>query len=82
MADWGYGLLGPVEARVQGHAVPLTSARQRLVLSVLLLGASRMVPAGRLIHELWADALPADPPAALRTRSRACAVHSARPPAT
>ena len=68
MADWEYGLLGPVEARVRGHAVPLTSARQRLVLSVLLLGASRMVPAGRLIDELWADALPADPPAALRTQ--------------
>ena len=52
-------------------SIPTTSdgsARQRLVLSVLLLGASRMVPAGRLIDELWADALPADPPAALRTQ--------------
>ena len=68
MAEWGYGLLGPVEVRVRGHVVPLTSASQRLVLSVLLLGASRMIPAGRLIDELWGGALPADPPAALRTQ--------------
>ncbi|HEX5290132.1 MAG TPA: BTAD domain-containing putative transcriptional regulator, partial [Streptosporangiaceae bacterium] len=68
MATWGYGLLGPVEVRVDGRALPLPGARQRLLLAVLLVNADRMVPAVRLIDELWgADYLPADPRAALRT---------------
>jgi DNA-binding SARP family transcriptional activator len=68
MAVWGYGLLGPVEARVNDRAVPLTGARQRLVLAVLLLGANQLVPADRLIDELWGADLPQHPPAALRTQ--------------
>ena len=68
MAAWGYGLLGPVEVRVDGRAVPLPGARQRLVLTVLLVDVNRMVPAGRLIDELWETALPADPRGALRTQ--------------
>jgi predicted ATPase/DNA-binding SARP family transcriptional activator len=68
MAVWGYGLLGPVEVRVDGRAVPLASAKQRLALSMLLVNANRMVSAGRLIDELWGAALPADPRAALRTQ--------------
>ena len=35
---------------------------------MLLLEANRLVPAHRLIDELWGEALPADPPAALRTQ--------------
>src|SRR5580693_9381618 len=68
MAAWGYGLLGPVEVRVDGHAVPLPGARQRLVLAMLLVDVNRMVPADRLIDELWGTALPADPRGALRTQ--------------
>ena len=68
MAAWGYGLLGPVEVRVDGHAVPLPGARQRLVLTMLLVDANRVVPADRLIDELWEAALPADPRGALRTQ--------------
>jgi predicted ATPase/DNA-binding SARP family transcriptional activator len=68
MAVWGYGLLGPVEARVGDRAVPLTGARQRLVLAVLLLHANQLVPADRLIDELWGADLPKDPPGALRTQ--------------
>ncbi len=68
MAVWGYGLLGPVEVRVDGRAVPLTSAKQRLALSMLLVDASQVVPAGRVIDELWGAALPAEPRAALRTQ--------------
>ena len=65
MAVWGYGLLGPVEVRVDGRVIELASARQRLVLAMLLLDADRLVPAGRLINELWGEALPTDPPAAV-----------------
>ena len=68
MAVWGYGLLGPVEVRVDDRAVELASASQRLVLAMLLLAASQLVPADRLIDELWGEALPRDPPAALRTQ--------------
>ncbi len=68
MAVWGYGLLGPVEARVNGGVVPLTGARQRLVLAMLLLDANQLVPADRLIDELWGADLPQDPSGALRTQ--------------
>lgn len=68
MAVWGYGLLGSVEVRVDDHAIELTSASQRLVLAMLLLGARQLVPADRLMDELWGEALPRDPPAALRTQ--------------
>jgi predicted ATPase/DNA-binding SARP family transcriptional activator len=68
MAVWGYGLLGPVEARVGDRAVPLIGARQRLVLAVLLLHANQLVPADRLVDELWGADLPQDPPGALRTQ--------------
>ena len=68
MAAWGYGLLGPVEVRVDGRAVPLPGARQRMVLTMLLVDFNRMVPARQLIDELWEVALPADPRGALRTQ--------------
>jgi predicted ATPase/DNA-binding SARP family transcriptional activator len=68
VAVWGYGLLGPVEVRIDDRTVELTSASQRLVLAILLLAANQVVPAGRLMDELWGEALPRDPPAALRTQ--------------
>src|SRR5690349_1184079 len=48
--------------------LPLPGARQRLLLAVLLVNANRVVPAVRLIDELWGADLPADPRAALRTQ--------------
>jgi len=63
-----YGLLGPIEVRASGRAVELAGANQRLVLAMLLLGAGQPVPADRLMDELWGEALPRDPPAALRTQ--------------
>ncbi|MBO0817580.1 MAG: winged helix-turn-helix domain-containing protein, partial [Actinobacteria bacterium] len=68
MAVWGYGLLGPVEVRIDDRAVELASASQRLALAMLLLAANQVVPADRLMDELWGEALPRDPPAALRTQ--------------
>ena len=53
---------------MDGRAVPLAGARQRLVLTMLLVDVNRMVPARRLIDELWEAALPADPRGALRTQ--------------
>ena len=68
MTVWGYGLLGPVEVRVDGRAVELAGAKQRLLLAMLLLAGGQQVPAGRLVDELWGEALPRDPAGALRTQ--------------
>lgn len=68
VATWGYGLLGPVEVRVDGRPVPLPGVRQRLLLAMLLVNANRTVPAVRVIDELWGTELPADPRATLRTQ--------------
>jgi predicted ATPase/DNA-binding SARP family transcriptional activator len=45
--------LGPVQAVRGGHEVPLGGPRQRAVLAVLVLDAGRVVPAGRLVEEVW-----------------------------
>ena len=56
-----YRLLGPVEPAV-------ASRQQRLLLAMLVLNANRIVATSALIDELWADDLPTDPEAALRTQ--------------
>ncbi|MDQ1492908.1 MAG: hypothetical protein QOJ23_5422, partial [Actinomycetota bacterium] len=61
-----YGMLGPLEVRTDRVVLRLGSPRQRLMLTVLLVEANRTVSAGRLMDELWGDALPADPEGALR----------------
>ncbi|MDQ1504803.1 MAG: hypothetical protein QOD57_2530, partial [Actinomycetota bacterium] len=63
-----YGMLGPLEVRTDRVVLRLASPRQRLMLTVLLVEANRTVSAGRLMDELWGDALPADPEGALRTQ--------------
>ena len=68
MADWEYGLLGPLEIRVDDRAIPFAGPRQRLVLVMLLLAGGQLVSAARLIDELWGESLPTDPHAALRTQ--------------
>ena len=54
-----YRLLGPVEALRDGAPVALGGPRQRGVLVALLTRADALVPAVRVIDELWDD----DPPA-------------------
>jgi predicted ATPase/DNA-binding SARP family transcriptional activator len=45
--------LGPVQAVRAGRDVPLGGPRQRAVLALLALDAGRVVPAGRLVDEIW-----------------------------
>jgi DNA-binding SARP family transcriptional activator len=59
-----FRLLGPIEVWVAGQRVRLGDRKQRLILAILLLEASRLVPIERLVDLVWAD-LP--PPSARRT---------------
>jgi DNA-binding SARP family transcriptional activator len=54
-----FRLLGPLEAVVDGTAVPLAAAKPRSLLALLLLNRNRVISSERLIDELWGD----DPPA-------------------
>jgi DNA-binding SARP family transcriptional activator len=71
-------LLGPVQAIRADREVPLGGPRQRAVLALLVLEAGRVVPAGRLIEELWRG----DPPAgaAVTVRSHVSRLRSALAP--
>src|SRR4051794_26948904 len=58
-----FRILGPLEVRAgDGRAVPLHGARQRALLASLLVHANEVVPASRLIDELWSE----DPPPTAR----------------
>ncbi len=59
-------LLGPVEVRRAGEALPLGGPKQRLLLARLLVAEGRRVPVGQLVDELWESAPPRDPRHALQ----------------
>ena len=48
-----FRILGPLEVREKGKALPLGGAKQRALLAVLLLHANEVVSADRLIDALW-----------------------------
>jgi predicted ATPase/DNA-binding SARP family transcriptional activator len=73
-----FRLLGPVQAVRAGREVPLGGPRQRAVLALLVLEAGRVVPAGRLIEELWRGSPP--PGAAVTVRSYVSRLRSALAP--
>ena len=54
-----FRLLGPVEAVMDGHALPLGGRRQRALLALLLLEPGRTVSSDRLVEELWLGSPPA-----------------------
>jgi DNA-binding SARP family transcriptional activator len=53
-----YRVLGPLEVVVAGRSVDLGPPRHRGVLVLLIVHANAVVPAHRLIDELWPDAAP------------------------
>ena len=48
-----FSLLGPLEARIDGEALPLGGARQRSLLALLLLHANESISRERLIEGVW-----------------------------
>ena len=48
-----FRILGPLEVVDDGRTVPLAGSRQRVLLSLLLVQANRLVSADRLIEDLW-----------------------------
>ena len=72
------GLLGPVRAVRAGRELPLGGPRQRAVLALLVLDAGRVVPAGRLVEEVWRGQPP--PGAAKTLRSYVSRLRSALAP--
>jgi predicted ATPase/DNA-binding SARP family transcriptional activator/class 3 adenylate cyclase len=57
-------LLGPVQVLRAGREVGLGGPRPRAVLALLVLEAGRVVPAGRLVEEVWGGS---PPPGAAKT---------------
>jgi DNA-binding SARP family transcriptional activator len=53
-----FGVLGAVEARIDGRSVDLGHARQRSVLGVLLVEAGRPVTVDQLIDRVWGEDAP------------------------
>ncbi len=54
-----FGVLGPLEMRINGAAVPLGSPKQRAVLAMLLINRNRPVAIDALYDAAWQDGAPA-----------------------
>jgi DNA-binding SARP family transcriptional activator len=61
-----FRILGPLEMSGAGGEVSLGGPKPRALLALLLLHANEVVPADRLIDELWREDSPEDAAAALR----------------
>ena len=53
-----FGILGPLQALVDGTPVSLGGRQQRAVLAILLARANQTVPVDRLIDDVWDDSPP------------------------
>jgi DNA-binding SARP family transcriptional activator len=63
-----FRLLGPLEVVVDDGVLEIGSARQRTVLSALLLQANQVVPLGRLVDAVWAES----PPVTAKSQIQTC----------
>ncbi|APU15011.1 AfsR/SARP family transcriptional regulator [Actinoalloteichus fjordicus] len=63
-----FRLLGPLEVLVRGDQVPIGGPRQRVVLTMLLLNAGRVVSVDSLVETVWGTR----PPSSSRTQVAIC----------
>jgi DNA-binding SARP family transcriptional activator/pimeloyl-ACP methyl ester carboxylesterase len=63
-----FGILGPVDVTADGQPLPVPGARTRAVLAMLLVHANQVVPADRLLDELWPGQPPDRASASLQVR--------------
>src|SRR5947199_9427018 len=63
-----FGILGPLQIRDGDREIPLTGAKQRAVLAILLLHAGEVVSSDRLIDDLWGNEPPESGITALQVR--------------
>src|SRR5262249_51813964 len=57
-ADVEVRLLGPLDVLVDGRSVQLGGAKQRALLAILTIHANEVLPAERLVDELWPSHAP------------------------
>jgi DNA-binding SARP family transcriptional activator len=50
-----FRVLGPLEVVEDGRRLAIVSGRQRALLALLVINANRVVPAERIVDELWGD---------------------------
>lgn len=63
-----FGILGPLEVRDADRVLPLTGAKQRALLAILLLHVNEVVSSERLIDDLWSEEPPGSGSTALQVR--------------
>ena len=64
-----FGILGPLEVTGDdGRPVAVAGVKERALLALLLIDAGRVVPADRLIDDLWGEHPPGNPANALQAR--------------
>lgn len=63
-----YRVLGPLEVTCEGQPIEISGSRKRIVLSMLLFDADRVVSVSRLVAALW----DAGPPATARNQVQIC----------
>ena len=61
-----FHVLGDVAVTIDGERRPLTAAKQRAALAILLLSANRTVSSTALLEGIWGTALPQHPETALQ----------------
>lgn len=61
-----FRLLGPIEVVIDGRSLPLGGAKQRALLSVLVMNANRVVSTDQLIDALWGERAPEGAPHTLQ----------------
>lgn len=68
LSELNFRILGEVEVSSGDRLIPITSARQRIVLACLLMAPNHVVPVERLIESVWED----NPPSTARGQIQIC----------